>query len=412
MLLKGVIEFPKVPNYQSRTQKLLLLNNGLFTANVLSAMILSDTNKIVLFEMAQLTTDQRVFIVENFLETGSINDVKALFRATFPERNVPSMSTIQRNVEKYHLHGTSLNRNKGNSGRPKTVTARGNVEEVRRLLEQNPHVSARRNGLGLSHTSFNRITRSELHFYPYRIKVRHQLQEGDFQRRERFCEWFLQQWRNRRLRGNFVISDEAAFHMNGKVNTRNVREYAPRGNAPDFHYDVNNSRAKLNVWVGMCSNGVLLGPHFFEGHLNGIKYHDILVENAFPELMDHFREQFEDNHFRYLNWAQDGAPTHRSHLVRDLLLEMFQDRVIAQDQPTEWPPRSPDLTPCDFFLWGFVKGNVFTTPPASIEDMRDRIVNELANLREDPETMKRVFRDMQRRAELCIERGGRHVEGH
>ena len=59
-----------------------------------------------------------------------------------------------------------------------------------------------------------------------------------------------------------------------------------------------------------------------------------------------------------------------------------------------------------------MKGNIFTTPPASIEDMRDRIVNELANLREDPEMIKRVSRDMQRRAELCIERGGRHVEGH
>ena len=50
-----------------------------------------------------------------------------------------------------------------------------------------------------------------------------------------------------------------------------------------------------------------------------------------------------------------------------------------------------------------MKGNVFTTPSASIEDMRDRIVNESANLREDPEMIKkRVFRDMQRRAELCI----------
>ena len=49
-----------------------------------------------------------------------------------------------------------------------------------------------------------------------------------------------------------------------------------------------------------------------------------------------------------------------------------------------------------------MKGNVFTTPPASIEGMRDRIVNDLANLREDPELIKRVFRDMQRRAELCI----------
>ena len=42
-----------------------------------------------------------------------------------------------------------------------------------------------------------------------------------------------------------------------------------------------------------------------------------------------------------------------------------------------------------FFLWGFVKGNVFTTPPASIEDMRDEIVNELANLRKDTEMIKK-----------------------
>ena len=68
---------------------------------------------------------------------------------------------------------------------------------------------------------------------------------------------------------------------------------------------------------------------------------------------------------------------------------MFQDRVIARDQPTKWPPRSPDLTPCDLFLQDFVKGKVFTIPPASIEDMRDQIVNELANLREDPEMIKK-----------------------
>ena len=58
-----------------------------------------------------------------------------------------------------------------------------------------------------------------------------------------------------------------------------------------------------------------------------------------------------------------------------------------------------------------MKGNVFTTPTASIEDMGDRVVNEL-NFREYPEMIKRLFRDMQRCAELCIERGGRHVDGH
>jgi hypothetical protein len=28
-----------------------------------------------------------------------------------------------------------------------------------------------------------------------------------------------------------------------------------------------------------------------------------------------------------------------------------------------WPPRHPDLTPCDFFLWGFVKEAVYVRPP-------------------------------------------------
>ena len=77
---------------------------------------------------------------------------------------------------------------------------------------------------------------------------------------------------------------------------------------------------------------------------------DILVENVFPELVEHSWEQFQDNHFLRLTCAQDGAPAHRSYLVRDLLLEMFQDRVISRDSNTEWSPRSPDLTPCDFFL--------------------------------------------------------------
>jgi hypothetical protein len=27
----------------------------------------------------------------------------------------------------------------------------------------------------------------------------------------------------------------------------------------------------------------------------------------------------------------------------------------ADEEWMMWPPRSPDLTPCDFFLWGYVK---------------------------------------------------------
>ena len=40
--------------------------------------------------------------------------------------------------------------------------------------------------------------------------------------------------------------------------------------------------------------------------------------------------------------------------------------------------RSPDLSPCDFFLWGYVKGLVFVLPlPASIEKLKERITADL-----------------------------------
>ena len=62
---------------------------------------------------------------------------------------------------------------------------------------------------------------------------------------------------------HIVIGDEAAFRiMNGRVSTRNLIEYAPKGNPPDFHYDIPESRDKINVWAALCGNGEILG-HFF-----------------------------------------------------------------------------------------------------------------------------------------------------
>ena len=44
----------------------------------------------------------------------------------------------------------------------------------------------------------------------------------------------------------------------------------------------------------------------------------------------------------------------------------------------KWPPQSPDLSPRDFFLTGYVKGVVFVPPlPANIEEMKQQITAAL-----------------------------------
>ena len=81
---------------------------------------------------------------------------------------------------------------------------------------------------------------------------------------------------------------------------------------------------------------------------------------------------------------------------------------------TQWnrmAPRSPDLTPCDFFLWGYLKDKVFVTPPRNLQDLQQRIEHEVEVLRQNPGTIRRAVNDMRRRCQLCVERGGGHVEG-
>ena len=78
----------------------------------------------------------------------------------------------------------------------------------------------------------------------------------------------------------------------------------------------------------------------------------MLTEFAFPQLAIHFNNQFLEGLFRgiCLWWAQDGAPAYRLIEVRDHLNEVFgENRVIALQDNVEWPPRTPNLTPRDFF---------------------------------------------------------------
>ena len=357
--------------------------------------------------MPQLTTAQRVFVVKKYHETKSYRTVQDEFRLTFPGRNPPAKSTIQHNVQKYDVNGTSLNLHKGRSGRRKTVRTNNNIQRVRGLQGQQ-EISCRRNTLALSKSSFNRITKLDLQWHSYKIHEVQKLEPGDYARRVAFCRWFLQHAPNVRFLSNVVIGDEAVFCMNGHVSTQNVRCYAPKGNPPDFKFERNHSRDKLHVWIGLCGNGHIVGPYFFNRNVNGRTYGNMLNQFVFPAIA--WIYQKFGLVFDGIWWMQDGAPAHRTVLIRRMLRQKFQNRVVALNHPIEWPPRSPDLTPCDFFLWGYLKQKVFSSPVQSLPELRRRIVDETNNLRQNPQFVRRSFQDRARRANLCVQRNGGHVE--
>ena len=191
-----------------------------------------------------------------------------------------------------------MNRNPKNSGRKRTGRSQDNIDAVQEELINNPDdITCRINNLGLRSATFNRIVRIDLKWHLYKIQRRHQLLAADYQRRRQFSEWFLQQNRAPQFLPNLVIGDEAGFWMNGRVSSQNVRKYAPKGNNPEFTYEVSASKLKLMVWMGVCGNGTVLGPFFFDGNVNGAKYLEMLNEEVFPQLIAAFDRQFATEAF-------------------------------------------------------------------------------------------------------------------
>ena len=71
---------------------------------------------------------------------------------------------------------------------------------------------------------------------------------------------------------------------------------------------------------------------------------------------------------------QNGAPPHIGLCVQQFLWKHFiNDRVISRAFPTIWPPRSPDLNPCDFWIWEYLKNLVYRGSLVILEDLKDSI---------------------------------------
>ena len=81
----------------------------------------------------------------------------------------------------------------------------------------------------------------------------------------------------------------------------------------------------------------------------------------------------------------------------------------GDDALMRWPPRSPDLTPYEFFLWRLVKDTVFVPPlPANLQDLHNRITAAVALV--DRDMLTRVWNDKDYRIDVCRITKCGHIE--
>jgi DDE superfamily endonuclease len=204
--------------------------------------------------------------------------------------------------------------------------------------------------------------------------------------------------------GRLMFSDEAHFHLHGRINHQCFRYWSETN--PHWYRSEPLFSPKIGVWAAIGKKG-MVGPIFFEGTMDADRYLELLQDFFVPAV-----EQWQEND--EIIFMEDGAPYHSWSIeVRQWLNENFEDRWMGRGgrsdpPPYSWPPYSPDLTPLDFFLWGYVKSKVYRTLPANLEELKERISRVFAEIPQ--EMIDRAIDAYQSRLERCIEVQGRSVE--
>jgi len=93
------------------------------------------------------------------------------------------------------------------------------------------------------------------------------------------------------------------------------------------------------------------------------------------------------------------------------MLVLHKYRVIRNGSRgfNQLPPRSPDATPCDFFLWVYVKDQVYVPPlPGSIPELKVRIRTAIETITADK--LQTVWKELDYRVDVCRITNGAHIE--
>lgn len=373
-----------------------------------SSVVVCASRNLFIFKMVKLTEREKIEILcmIGYGDRARTQQAVAdLFNEMHPDHPPICQAVVSRVEKKYREFGHV--RDLPKPGRP-------SLDENERLnvllsVEENPHVS-----MSQIATNFD-VPRSVVHrlvrkhkFHPYKVIPVQELFEDDFDRRNEFCEQ-MQNLCNRdyNLVKNIIFSDEATFCLNGTVNRQNCRYWAIEN--PHWMMESHSQHPqKLNVWCGIVKERVI-GPYFFDGTLNGERYLEFLRFELIPALVALFPSHLDPDSFdEELVFQQDGAPAHYAARVRAYLNETFPNRWIGRRGHIEWPARSPDLTPLDFFLWGYLKSKVYVNRPDNLDTLKERIRREVRAI--TPEIIRNVQGEFIDRLGYCQVQNGAHFE--
>lgn len=329
--------------------------------------------------MENLTLPQRLQVITCYYSNNkSVERAREALMKIFDANECPSIETITAVVYKFDTTHSLLDEEE-----PATQQTDPPIGEIIGIL------------------SDTHILRS-----PYIIQLTQELSETDHLQRRRFVKWALEQEAiDSDFKSKIFFSDEANFYLDGFVNKRNCRIWGSEKPRPNEEQPT--SEAKVTVWCAIWAHGII-GPYYFEDKqgnsiaVNSSRYRQMLKSFLFPKLQTIDIEN--------MLFQQDGAPWHTKFTTINILRKKFPDRVISRNGDINFPPRSCDLSPVDFFLWGYIKDKVFEqrcNRPTTIDQLKMKIREAIASV--TPDMCQNVLNDWSGRIGIVKSSRGGHL---
>ena len=313
---------------------------------------------------------------------------------------IPPRRVIKRIINKWLETGTLHPKRKA---RAITVRTPETIQRVKDQVTANnsKSISAIACELDMCYSTVWKILRVDLHWYPYKPKRVNKLTDDQKIARVEFCERFLQQPDG--FSDIVVWSDEKIFRLVTRPNSQNERYWAPKGEDPLVEEECRvQGGESVMAWAMIVDGVVSVYWHPPGTRVDQHVYLRMLQEFMLPKIAD--RERRDEFVFQ-----QDGARCHTTQGVRQWLAEQF-GVVISGPLLAEWPwpANSPDLTGCDYWLWGHILQEIRRVKPESLEELKDIVDTFVDSL--DPEEVRKATADIYPRTRLCIDNGGGHFE--
>ncbi|PNF33715.1 hypothetical protein B7P43_G11435 [Cryptotermes secundus] len=127
--------------------------------------------------------------------------------------------------------------------------------------------------------------------------------------------------------------------------------------------------------------------------------------------LKHFQEHWvSDIRQTEVHTAEPLVPDPSPFEVESDIAKLKRYKSSGRGGPVPWPPRSPDLTPLDYFMWDHVKSLIYDMPVDNEFKLLARILVACDVIRDTPGIFERVHQSFFRRCNACIENGGRQFQ--